>query len=810
MRALPSGTVTFMFTDIEGSTRLLRAVGPAYREALADHRRAVREAVARQHGVEVDTQGDAFFVAFLSAADAAAAALEAQAALETAPIRVRMGLHTGEAEVTDEGYVGLDVHKGARVAASGHGGQVVISAEARAGLDDAIPVTDLGEHRLKDFDEPVHLFQLGDAVFPPLKTISNTNLPRPASSFVGRRREIEELAALLRDGTRLLTLTGPGGSGKTRLAIEAAAELVPDFKAGVFWTELAPLRDPRLVLETVGQSLGAKGPLAEHVADREMLLVIDNFEHLVEVAPDLARLVEACPNLGVLVTSRELLRVRGEVEYPVLPLADPEAVQLFCARAGLEPTDEIAELCHRLDNLPLAVELAAARTKVMTPSQILDRLANRLDMFKGGRDADPRQATLRATVEWSHDLLTPEEQRLFARLAVFVGGCTLEAAEAVCDADLDALQSLVEKSLVRHSGGRFWMLETIREFTSERFAASDDAAGVERRFFEHFTALAISANLSPDAEGPQRHDLIEPEQDNLRAAMDGAMARRDVEDAARLIIPLEDFAIMHNPFDATRRVEALLPVAGRLEPAMRARLFRELGGARHMTGDSEGGRRAYQRSLELFREIGDEAGICEGLHRLASSEVAMGNLDVARPLLERSLALAQRMGSPRLQAVNLGLLGDVDCLEKNYDEGLQLLERSASMAREIGFVWWEGVMVAMLTEFLLEVGRFDDAEPWGRRSLELLRKAGDRQNMVYGVATMAWAAAATGRSERAGLLWGAIEAEEARGAVGAWDAEREKYAAAARRDSSDAFEEGRREGHRLSLEDAVATALREN
>ena len=341
----------------------------------------------------------------------------------------------------------MDVHFAARVMSSGHGGQVVFS-KATADLVE-VELTDLGEHRLKDIERAVPLFQLGEGTFPPLKTISNTNLPRPASSFVGREQELAEVLSRIEQGARLLTLTGPGGTGKTRLALEAAATLVPDYKAGVFWVGLASLRDPALVSETISQALGAKDGLAEHIGERELLLLLDNLEQVIEAAPELSALLQACPNLTLLVTSRELLRVAGEVEYPVPPLASPEAVSLFCERAQLEPSEEIAELCARLDNLPLAVELAAARTKALSPTQILERLSHRLDLLKGGRDADPRQQTLRATIEWSYDLLSAAEQELFARLSVFAGGCTLEAAEEVCDADLDTLQSLVEKSLVR-------------------------------------------------------------------------------------------------------------------------------------------------------------------------------------------------------------------------------------------------------------------------------------------------------------------------------------------------------------------------
>src|SRR5262245_60533015 len=287
-------------------------------------------------------------------------------------------------------------------------------------------ITDLGEHRLKDIEGAVSIYQLGGKTFPPLKTISNTNLPRPASSFVGREREQEEVVRQFQGGTRLLTLTGPGGSGKTRLALEAASELVPSYKSGVFWIGLAALREASLVTDTISQTLGARDGLVEHIGDREMLLLLDNLEQVIEAAPELSALVAACPNLAVLVTSRELLRVQGEVEYPVPPLASSDAVSLFCDRSRLDATDEIAELCSRLDDLPLAVELAAARTKVLSPAEILDRLAQRLDLLRGGRDAEKRQQTLRATIQWSYDLLSPEERRVFRSLSVFAGGCTVE------------------------------------------------------------------------------------------------------------------------------------------------------------------------------------------------------------------------------------------------------------------------------------------------------------------------------------------------------------------------------------------------
>ncbi len=522
---LPSGTVTFLFTDVEDSTKLLRELGAErYAEALAEHRRVIREACGAEDGVEVDTQGDAFFFAFPTAPGALTAASAFTDALAAGPIQVRVGLHTGEPLLTAEGYIGDDVHFGARVASASHGGQVVVSA-ATARLVE-LPLTSLGEHRLKDISEAVAIYQLGDGSFPPLKTISNTNLPRPASSFVGRDEELQDVISRIEAGARLLTLTGPGGTGKTRLAIEAASTLVPEYKAGVFWVGLATLRDPALVTETISQALGAKDGLAGHIADREMLLLVDNLEQVIEAAAELSSLLSACPNLTLLVTSRELLRIQGEVEYPVPPLAEPEALSLFCERSRLGPSKEIAELCARLDSLPLAVELAAARATVLSPAQILERLSQRLDLLKGGRDADPRQQTLRATIEWSYELLSPAGKQLFARLAVFAGGCTLAAAEEVCDADLDTLQSLVEKSLVRFTNERYWMLETVLEYAREVLAASNELARLCRRHADHVMEFAARARIGLKEGDRGSIGDFQNELDNIRAALGVVGARR--------------------------------------------------------------------------------------------------------------------------------------------------------------------------------------------------------------------------------------------------------------------------------------------
>jgi predicted ATPase/class 3 adenylate cyclase len=644
---LPTGTVTFLFTDVEGSTRLLRELGPdRYAEELAEHRRLIRRACTDNDGVEVDTQGDAFFFAFPAASPAVAAAERLTKWLAAGPISVRVGIHAGQPLLTMEGYIGEDVHVAARVAASAHGGQIVLSGTAAA-LADGHTLIDLGEHRLEDIDEPVTIFQVGSESFPPLRTISNTNLPRPASSFVGRERELAEVRARIEGGDRLVTLTGPGGSGKTRVAIEAASSLVDSFKAGVFWVGLASLRDHGLVMETISRTLGARNSLAEHIGERELLLVVDNFEQVVDAAPELASLLSSCPRLTLLVTSRALLRVRGEVDYPVPPLAESEAVDLFCARAQLEPTADIAELCRRLDSLPLAVELAAARTRALSPPQILERLAQRLDLLQGGRDADPRQQTLRATIEWSYDLLTESERRLFRRLSVFAGGSTLAAAEVVCDAELDPLQSLVDKSLVRFSDARYWLLETIREYASEQLDPADlDALRRRHRVYMVALAEASAPHLHTGDESSTSARLA-PDYPNFRAAVSYALAAGAPDEVGHILGAIYPFLISHGHLAEVREwTEAALAARDRLSDRGLAETLVGGGEIARFAGDLD-------RAIELKEQLTSVQGELlrpnwktATLADLCEIALDQGKPDQARIYAERCAAAG---GGPRAE-----------------------------------------------------------------------------------------------------------------------------------------------------------------
>jgi predicted ATPase/class 3 adenylate cyclase len=815
-RDLPSGTVTFLFTDVEGSTRLLHELGAEeYAGALAEHRRVIREACARHKGIEVDTQGDAFFLAFPTAPGALAAAGEMTNALASGRVQVRIGLHTGTPLLTEEGYVGDDVHLAARVAASGHGGQVVLSA-ATAGLVQA-ELTDLGEHRLKDIAHAVPVYQLGDGSFPPLKTISNTNLPRPASSFIGREAELADVVGRIESGTRLLTLTGPGGSGKTRLALEAAATLVPDYKAGVFWVGLAALRDPSLVTETIAQTLGSKNGLAEHIGEREILLLLDNLEQVIEAAPELSVLITACPNLCLVVTSRELLRVQGEVDYPVPPLASPEAVSLFCARAQLEPSEEISELCARLDNLPLAVELAAARTKALTPARILERLSQRLDLLKGGRDADPRQQTLRATIEWSYELLSPDERELFARLSVFAGGCTLEAAEEICEASLDTLQSLVEKSLLRFTpsdtGGRYWMLETIREYAGQRLDESSDAGGVRRRHAER--SLALAESLPRDA--PVTREWLaemEAEHDNLRAALDEFEAVGESQIALRMAGALGRFWFSRgHVIEAGHRLDRVL-LADEAPTAARARALHVAAMMALTRGDVATGEQRDTDALDIYRKLGDAWGVAYCTYGLGHAAVDAADWTMAQQRFDESLRAFRELGDVDMALAATDILGFAYRKLGQRERAQELAACNLVEARAARDEGAEATALGALGLYAVEDGRVEEAVPLLVESTRLWRAvAEDWDEVVLNVCSFARALATEGRAEVAAqLLSAAASLHEERGAAPRiWLEPLNEGTLAIIRGQLDpaAFDEAWGQGRSLSLDEAVALALAE-
>ena len=811
MAGQPAGKVTLLFTDVEGSTRLLEQLGAErYREALGAHRTVLREAFRRHRGYEVDYEGDAFFVSFADAAAAVWAAQEAQEALGKGPVRVRMGLHTGTPILDPPKYVGRDVHLAARIMSAGHGAQTLISNSTRELLDKRFTLCDLGEHRLKDFDEPVKLFQLGEKSFPPLKTISNTNLPRPASSFVGRERGVGELVGLVRDGARLVTLTGPGGIGKTRLAIEAAAELVPDFKAGVFWVGLAALRDPALVLDTIAQTLGAHGDPVEHIGEREMSLLLDNLEQVVSTAPELAALIEHCPNLVLLVTSRELLRVRGEVEYQVLPLAQPEAVELFSHRARVEPTPAVEELCRRLDNMPLALELAAGRSNLLSVEQILDRLTQRLDLFKGGRDADPRQKTLRATIEWSYDLLEPGEQELFARLAVFPGGCTLHAAQEVCNSGLDSLQTLLDKSLVRRTGDRFWMLETIRDFALERLERSAEAGAIHAAHAQYY--VTVVEDLEPQLRGSDRQaaafERLETELDNLRAALRFGLDS-DHDLLVRLVAGFGYFLLVQGHDLEARRWSALAAETTAGTPTQRARVLRIAGRTALNVRDILGAGEFFAQALASARQGSDSQSIAEALRGLGDIATAEGDSERARSFYEEARPVSEAVGQDWISAAILSSLANLALTESRWEEAHRLSTESVERYRQTGDRAGESSSLVNVGLSALRLGRWSEAKT--ALLTVVAGDAADPEAFAGALDSLAWLLTDNGRpAVSAELLGASTEMLEQIGAT-RWTPEQTVRDEAMFRlgelMSANELTEAIRRGHDLSPDAAARLAL---
>jgi predicted ATPase/class 3 adenylate cyclase len=849
---LPSGTVTFLFTDIEGSTRLLHSLGAeGYAEALAEHRRIIREACATEGGVEVDTQGDAFFFAFPTAPGALAAASAFTDALASGQVQVRVGLHTGTPLPTDEGYVGDDVHRAARIAGFGHGGQVLVSAASAQLVEREL--RDLGEHRLKDLSAPERVYQLGDGDFPALRSLYRTNLPVPATPFLGREQELAEVVELLgADDTRLLTLTGPGGTGKTRLALQAAGLASDAYPDGVYWIPLAPLRDPTLVLATAGQTLGSKNGLAEHISDKAMLCLFDNFEQVVDAGTELAGLLAECPNLDILVTSRERLRVSGEQTYPVPPLAESDGEALFTARAravdpAFTPSESVRELCLHLDELPLALELAAARTALFSPQQLLDKLSQRLDLLRGSRDADPRQQTLRATIEWSYDLLSDDEKRLFRRLAVFSGGCAYEAAEEIAEADPDTLQSLLDKSLVRKRdsslGPRYWMLETIREYAHGKLEESAEAERLARRHLAYYLALAEDVDERYKV-GEYELGRLEEERDNLRSAFDTALAL-EPEQALDLAGRL---ALYWNPrglySEGRQRLAAALDAAPAAPPLARVRALTEAGYLAFWQADLDDAEQLGREALALAREHGDRSGSGYALNLLggiigvsdpiaaidyyeeslaeyeaagdearrlgllqdfASNAVGRGDYQRAISLLRDKIASTGDRDTYSL-ALAVGLLGFALAGNGENEEARQSFEQSLEMCRMHGFSRAEAEILLGLAE-LMRTASPSKALEYYRESIELARTMGYLglvADCLRGIATIALASgdareAATLLSvfaalyERIGVIFSPGDKEELDAAI----------AQAREALGNEAFDAAWTEGGALSLDQAV-------
>jgi predicted ATPase/class 3 adenylate cyclase len=815
MASLPTGTVTFLFADIEGSTRLLQQLGDRYADVLADYRRFLRTAIREMAGEELDTQGDSLFAAFPRARDALTVAISVQHSLLHHPwpdgvsLRARIGLHTGEALAADSGYIGMDVHRAARICAAGHGGQILLSDTTYAlvakGLPEGVSLRDLGEHLLKDLAHPHRLFQVMaaglPAKFPLLKSLNvlPNNLPTQLSSFIGREREIGEVKTMLAS-TRLLTLTGTGGSGKTRLALQTGAELLDQYPDGVWLVEFGALVDPTLVPQTVAAALLVREqpeqPLTETLINslhpKSLLLILDNCEHLLPACAGLAdALLRGCPKTRILATSREHLGIVGETLFAVPPLRVPsleqlpsladlvqyESVRLFNERATailatfrITPQDakSIVQLCHDLDGIPLAIELAAARVKVLTVSQILARLGDRFRLLAGSRRTGPsRQLTLQAAMDWSYNLLAEKERAVLRRCTVFAGGCTLEAVETVCSGQgvettevLDLLTQLVDKSLLladaQRDGGRYRMLETIRHYGRQKLVDSAEGVEARRKHFEWYCGFVerVQVRLSGGSDDVSDEvdylDQLEREHDNLRAALEWCIANGEAEKALRLATSLSEFWVIRGHLSEGR--EWLLRALQRSEEGVPAALHAK---ALHWMGhfaQSQAGlsvaRRYYDDSLKIYQHLNDKEGIALLLRRIGSMLAHQGDIS-ARTFLEESLTIYRELGQKPGMASALGSLGSLERFQGNYDAARDLSEQSLVLRRESGDAEGTAWALRNLARVSIRRADFEMALRHLEEGLEIFRKLSEQAGVAWTLINMGDIACLRGDGEAA-------------------------------------------------------------
>jgi predicted ATPase/DNA-binding SARP family transcriptional activator/class 3 adenylate cyclase len=857
LASAPSGTVTFLFTDIEGSVRHWEADPEAMSAALARHDALLRQAIEVQGGVVFKRVGDAVCAAFATAPPALAAALAGQRVLlgssvsgvggrvtddgspplpptpdTLLPLKVRMALHTGVAEEREGDYFGPSLNRISRLLEIGHGGQVLLSQTACELVRDHLPegadLRDLGEYRLRDLVRPERVFQLlaADlpADFPPLRSLEafRHNLPVQWTSFIGREAEMNEVKRLLlprdeRKGIRdeeetgrsrpsslishpcrLLTLTGAGGCGKTRLALQVAADLLDEFADGIIFVDLAPIRDPSLVLSTIAHTLGVREmggtPLVDslkaHLREKQLLLVLDNFEQVLPAATLVAELLAAASRLKVLVTSRAALRLNGEREFPVPPLAVPgprqlpalevlsqyAAVALFIQRAqavkpGFAVTNEnapaVAEICHRLDGLPLAIELAAARVKLFPPQSLLGRLGSRFTLLTGGaRDLPERQQTLRAAIDWSYDLLTPAEQQFFRRFAVFAGGCTPEAVEVVCDGDgalecdpLDGLETLASHSLVRQEEGgvgepRFMMLETIREYARERLHDSGEAETIQghhTRFFLQVLESAAPHLQSWTAEERLWIDRLERDHGNLRSALDDAEQGGEIETAVRMATVLWRFWYVRGYWsEGQERLNRLLDLTATPQrAAQRARLLSALARFAYWQANSARARELGEQSLALLRGLGDPREIAGGLGFLAMVARRQEDYAACQSLLEEQLSIWLKQGNQPAQAGSLWRLAQIAHRGGNETTARSFWEECLAIQRQRGTKEGVAVCLQSLGAMAFRQGDADRAWPLYEESLQILRELKNSDRIAFLLCELEKFALLQGRQEAA-------------------------------------------------------------
>jgi predicted ATPase len=876
---MPSGTVSLLFSDIEGSTALLARLGDAYRDALDAQRRILRKAWSDNGGFEVGTEGDSFFVVFATAPAAVAGAVQAQRDLAAfgwpggEQVKVRVGIHTGSPTVHDGGYIGMDVHRAARIAAAAHGGQVVVSEATARLVTDRLPVgaslRDLGSHQLKDIPRAERLFEVSLADlrvdFMPLKTLgAASSLPTPATPLVGRDGERAELAGLVASpGVRLVTLTGPGGSGKTRLAVAVAAELTRAFPDGVFFVPLASVTTPEVMWTTIAEVLNvpaeARLPpsLFEHVAHLSALLVLDNLEQLPGADAVVSTLLGAAAHVVVVATSRSPLHVGGEREHPVPALELPGsadlrhaersgAVQLFVQQAAMVRPSfalseanvaDVVEVCRRLDGLPLAIELAAARSKLLSPAALVSRLGTALELRDAAVDRPSRQQTLGATIGWSYELLTPTQQAVFRRLGVFAAGADLDAVDAVtagCRDGADTLElvaDLVDASLVAVGEGpggepRVSLLETVRAYARDQLRAAGELDDARRRHASHF-ATAIEqldsrqrGALDRVLEGRSR---FEAEQENVREALDWAFgpAETPAEAAApRVRLGVRLCAASHrwwqdggNYAEARRWLEQAVARAPEQESPELARCLTGLTAVYGIQGDFEHARETATRSVAIWRRLAatgraDDGGLSSALTALGSCELNTGHPRAARQALKESVAVAARSSDTGAAADALRVMAFAEASEQDFERAVELAEKAIGLYFELGDEYGAMRLRHSHACYLRLIGRADEARREMQGLIPAVLRSADASILLVLAEDYGAVMAELGHHQVAAVLLGA--ADKARERDGApreppQQAQIEAPYALARSALAGTWDQHYHAGRRMSIEEAVSS-----
>ncbi len=845
----PTGTVTFLFTDIEGSTRLSQDYPDTLQNALDRHHSILQQAIESNSGFVFEIVGDAFCCAFQKAEDAVKAAVEAQLSLaeekwEGAVIKIRIGIHSGNAEWSNEKYMGyITLARTARVMSCGYGEQIIISNSTYelcmdkfdAVKEKNISFRDLGERRMKDVIQPIRIFQIVSPglreEFPPLKTLDArpNNLPVQLTSFIGREKEISDIKKLL-SGTRLLTLTGPGGTGKTRLSLQAAAEVIDDFNNGVWIVELAPLTDPALISVTIAGALGIIGQpgqesyeaLLNYLKQKELLILLDNCEHLIdECAAITEKLLQNCTGLKIITTSRESLRSQGEIVYRVLSLAHPEpdqkntplelsqyeSVRLFIERALAVNSEfrvnnvnapALAQICSQLDGIPLAIELAAARIKVLSVEKICEKLDDRFRLLTGGkRTALPRQQTLKAMIDWSYDLLSENEKILFQRLSVFTGGWNLAAAEEICSCDniecyevMDIHSNLLDKSLISNaeSSGtiRFYMLESIRQYAKEKMNSDED---IKQRHFYFFSSYADQEKMRetlPDQNS--RVKLMDAESDNIRSAIQWAIENKP-EEASEVVCKMieywdikgyfkEAFQTCQKILDSGKLKEKLskaniLFCAGLMAQNMGIvsdaekltndglSIFRELGnkegigrcvnilGVASSTDPGRGteSREYYKEAITIFRDTGLKKDYAVALYNMSFVHLKEGDPEKALQLRMEALDIYKELNDTHRIAFLMSSLGVFELRRKNYEKAISYADESLAVSIDIGDKYLSSINLVNLGNIYSELNKYEKAKALLNESIDILRECGYKSNIIVALMFLGNVSVQTGEYE---------------------------------------------------------------